>query len=64
MVGRVHVQLPQLRLLRRYAPRNDMRVVGTCNSGPTESRRAKKNAKQSQSALGGIRAKSFTGKGL
>jgi hypothetical protein len=41
-------QFGALRLLRRYAPRNDMRAVGVRNSGPSGGRRENKNAEQSQ----------------
>jgi hypothetical protein len=57
-------QFEGLRLLRRYSPRNDVRAVGSRNSGPPRGGRGKKNAKQSQFPRAGISAKSFARKGL
>jgi hypothetical protein len=63
MVARTHAQLPRLRLLRRRAPRNDVRAVRRRDSGPSGGRE-RKDAEQSQFASAGIRAKSFVVKGL
>jgi hypothetical protein len=45
-------QFPALRLLRRWAPRNDMRAAGSHGVGPAGCGRGNENAEQSQFATG------------
>ncbi len=54
----------RLRLLRRSAPRNDVRAVGRRDWGLSVDERGSKNAKQSHFARVGIHENSFAGKGL
>jgi hypothetical protein len=58
------VPCPRLRLLRRRAPRNDMREVRTSDSGPSGCGRGSNYAEQSQFAPAEICLNSFAGNGL
>jgi hypothetical protein len=55
---------PRLRLLRRQAPRNDVREVGTWDSEPSGDGRGRNYAEQSQFAPAQICLNSFAGNGL
>jgi hypothetical protein len=52
-------QAPGLRLLRRRAPRNDMRAVETRDSEPSRGGRGRNCAEQSQFPDATIKAKCF-----